>query len=205
MTRDEEKNIILKAQKGDIAAFEKLVSANETFVYNLAFRTLRNEQDAQDAAQEVFIKVWTSLSSFRGDSKFSVWLYRITNNVCTDILRRRKNDVVSLFTEDESGEEGEISIPDTAPSPHEALEKKERQSALAAALETLPEDYRKALLLRESGGMSYAEIADILHTDLGTVKSRIFRARKKLCEILSKDGNFFESFASKARKGGEQV
>ncbi|MBO5975745.1 MAG: sigma-70 family RNA polymerase sigma factor [Oscillospiraceae bacterium] len=104
MTRDEEKNIILKAQKGDIAAFEKLVSANEAFVYNLAFRTLRNEQDAQDAAQEVFIKVWTSLSSFRGDSKFSVWLYRITNNVCTDILRRRKNDVVSLFTEDETGE-----------------------------------------------------------------------------------------------------
>ncbi len=205
MNRDEEKNIILKAQKGDIAAFEKLVSANEAFVYNLAMRTLGNEQDAQDAAQEVFIKVWTSLSSFRGESKLSVWLYRITSNVCTDILRRRRNDTVSLVTENDEGGENQFDIPDTAPTPQEALEKKERQSALAAALETLPEDYRKALLLRESGGMSYAEIASLLHTDLGTVKSRIFRARKKLCEILSKDGNFFESNPSKARKGGEQV
>ncbi len=205
MNRDEEKNIILKAQKGDIAAFEKLVSANEAFVYNLAMRTLGNEQDAQDAAQEVFIKVWTSLSSFRGESKLSVWLYRVTSNVCTDILRRRRNDTISLFTENDEGGENQFDIPDTAPTPQEALEKKERQSALAAALETLPEDYRKALLLRESGGMSYAEIASLLHTDLGTVKSRIFRARKKLCEILSEDGNFFDSFPSKARKGGEQV
>lgn len=205
MTRDEEKNTILKAQKGDIAAFEKLVSANEAFVYNLALRTLGNGQDAQDAAQEVFIKVWTSLSSFRGESKLSVWLYRITSNVCTDILRRRKTDTVSLTIEDDEGGESEFAVPDTAPTPHEALEKKERQSALAAALEALPEDYRRALLLRESGGLSYAEIASLLHTDLGTVKSRIFRARKKLCEILSEDGNFFDSFPSKARKGGEQV
>lgn len=205
MNRDEEKNIILKAQKGDIAAFEKLVSANEGFVYNLALRTLGNEQDAQDAAQEVFIKVWTSLSSFRGESKLSVWLYRVTSNVCTDILRRRRNDTLSLIIENDDGDENQFDIPDTAPSPQEALEKKERQSALAAALETLPEDYRRALLLRESGGMSYAEIASMLHTDLGTVKSRIFRARKKLCEILSQDGNFFDSFPSKVRKGGEQV
>ncbi len=205
MNRDEEKNIILKAQKGDIAAFEKLVSANEGFVYNLALRTLGNEQDAQDAAQEVFIKVWTSLSSFRGESKLSVWLYRVTSNVCTDILRRRRNDTVSLIIENDEGDENQFDIPDTAPSPQEALEKKERQSALSAALETLPEDYRRALLLRESGGMSYAEIASLLHTDLGTVKSRIFRARKKLCEILSEDGNFFDSFPSKVRKGGEQV
>lgn len=205
MNRDEEKNIILKAQKGDIAAFEKLVSANEGFVYNLALRTLGNEQDAQDAAQDVFIKVWTSLASFRGDSKLSVWLYRVTSNVCTDILRRRRADTVSLTLEDENGAENELSIPDTAPTPHEALEKKERQSALASALESLPEDYRRALLLRESGGLSYAEIAALLRTDLGTVKSRIFRARKKLCEILSEDGNFFESIPSNARKGGEQV
>lgn len=205
MNRDEEKAIILKAQKGSIEAFEKLVSANEAFVYNLALRTLGNEQDAQDAAQEVFIKVWTSLSSFRGESKLSVWLYRVTSNVCTDILRRRRSDTLSLTFEDGEGGESELEIPDTSPTPQEALEKKERQSALAAALESLPEDYRRALLLRESGGMSYAEIAALLHTDLGTVKSRIFRARKKLCEILSKDGNFSESYPSNARKGGEQV
>ena len=78
-------------------------------------------------------------------------------------------------------------------------------SALSKAIEERPEDYRKASILREVGDMSYAEIAVILNTDLGTVKSRIFRARKKLCEILSKDGNFFEGSPSKTRKGGEQV
>lgn len=197
--------IIKKAQKGDIAAFEALVKAHEGFVYNLALRTLHSEADAQDAAQEVFIKVWTSLGSFRGDSKFSVWLYRVTGNVCTDILRRRRSDTVSLTVDDGEGGDTEMEIADTAPTPHEALEKRERSAALKEALDSLPEDYRKALILREAGGMSYYEIATALDLDMGTVKSRIFRARKKLCEILSADGNFFEKNPSDSRKGGKQV
>lgn len=205
MTRDEEKIIIKKAQKGDPTAFEKLVTANEAFVYNLALRTLRSEQDAQDACQEVFIKVWTSLGSFRGDSKLSVWLYRITGNVCTDILRRRKGDTVSLTFEDGDGGDTELEIPDSAPGPYEILEKKERSAALSAALFSLPEEHRRPLILRESGGMSYIEISKALNIEVGTVKSRIFRARKKLCEILSEDGNFFDIAPSNARKGGEQV
>ena len=203
MTQVEEKNLIKKAQKGDSAAFEKLVSTHEGFVYNLALRTLRSPHDAEDAAQEVFIKAWTSLGSFRGDSKFSVWLYRITGNVCTDMLRRRK-DSVSLTLEDE-GDDKELEIVDSSPTPHEALEKKERSAALQRALDALPEDYRKAVVLREVGGMSYVEISSALKIDLGTVKSRIFRARKKLCEILSEDGNFLDYSPSKHRKGGEQV
>ncbi len=205
MIRDEEKTIIKKAQKGDIAAFEELVKTYEGFVYNLALRTLRSEQDAQDAAQEVFIKVWSSLGSFRGDSKFSVWLYRITGNVCTDILRRRRSDIVSLTVDDGEGGDTELEIADSSPTPHEALAQKERSASLAAALEMLPEDYRKVLLLRESADMSYDEIASALKIDIGTVKSRIFRARKKLREILSADGNFSDYSASKHRKGGEQV
>ncbi len=205
MTRDEEKLIIRKAQKGDIAAFEELVKAHEGFVYNLALRSLRLETDAQDAAQEVFIKAWTSLGSFRGDSKFTVWLYRITGNVCTDMLRRRRSDTISLTVDNGEGGDTELEITDTAATPHEALERKERSAALASALESLPDDYRRALLLRESGDMSYDEIASALKIDIGTVKSRIFRARKKLREILSADGNFSEYSASKHRKGGEQV
>ena len=204
MTRDEEKLLIKKAQRGDTFAFEKLLSAHESFVYNLALRTLRSESDAEDAAQEVFIKAWTSLGSFRGDSKFSVWLYRICGNVCTDMLRKRK-DVISLSIDDGEGGETELEIADPNPTPHELLEKKERSAALQKALDSLPEDYRKAILLRESGGMSYEEISSVLKIDIGTVKSRIFRARKKLCEILSEDGNFFGEFTSKHRKGGEQV
>ncbi len=205
MTRDEEKSLIKKAQKGDIAAFEELVKAHEGFVFKLALRTLRSEQDAEDAAQEVFVKVWTSLGSFRGESKFSVWLYRITGNVCTDILRRRRSDTVSLTIDDGEGGDAELEIADSAPTPHEVLEKKERSATLERALDSLQEDQRKALLLREGGGMSYEEIATALKIDIGTVKSRIFRARKKLCEILSADGNFFVENPSKGRKGGEQV
>ena len=205
MTREEELKIIKKARTGDSAAFEELVSANEAFVYNLALRSLRSAEDAQDAAQEVFIKAWTSLGSFRGDSKFSVWLYRITGNVCTDMLRKRKGEVISLTFLDDEGCETELELPDTGPSPHEALEKKERSASLMKALDSLPIDHRRVLLMRESGGMSYDEIAGELNLDIGTVKSRIFRARKKLCEILSKDGNFSDRNPSKSRKGGEQA
>ena len=204
VTRDEELKLIKKAQKGDSAAFEGLILAHEGFVYNLALRALKNDADAQDATQEVFIKAWTGLGSFRGSSKFSVWLYRITDNVCKDMLRRRK-DTVSLTLSDDDGDETELELADTAPTPHEALEKRERSEALKNALEKLPEDYRKAIILREVGDLSYEEISSALNIDLGTVKSRIFRARKKLCEILSEDGNFFEFSASKNRKGGEQV
>ena len=202
MTHDEEKILIKKAQRGDTLAFEKLVSAHEGFVYSLALRQLRSPQDAEDAAQEVFIKAWTSLGAFRGDSRFSVWLYRICGNVCTDILRKR-SDTQSLSLDGEYGEE--MDIPDSSPTPQEALEKRERSAALKKALDSLPEEFRSALILREAGGMSYDEIAAALKIDIGTVKSRIFRGRKKLCEILSEDGNFFEYFPSKHRKGGEQV
>lgn len=205
MSREDELKLIKKAQKGDISAFEELVSSHESFVYNLALRALRSQEDAQDAAQEVFIKVWTSLPSFRGDSKFSVWLYRITNNVCTDILRSKRGNIISLTFDSDGDEDRELEIADNAPGPQEALETKERSIALKKALESLPEDYRRALILRESGGMSYNEIAKALKLDIGTVKSRIFRARKKLCEILSADGNFFDNIPSKSRKGGEQV
>ncbi len=205
MTREEEIKIIKKAQKGDSSAFEELVRAHEGFVYNLALRSLRSQEDAMDAAQEVFIKAWTSLGSFRGDSKFSVWLYRITGNVCTDMLRKKRGDVISLSFVDNEGSESELEIADSAPTPQEALEQGERSAALMKALDSLPIDYRRVLMLRESGGMSYEEIAMALNLDIGTVKSRIFRARKKLCEILSNDGNFSDYTSSKTRKGGEQV
>ena len=89
MTREEEHALLMRAQQGDGAAFEEIVRAHEATVYHLALRQLGNREDAEDAAQEVFLKAYTSLAGFRGDSKLSVWLYRITNNVCIDFLRRR--------------------------------------------------------------------------------------------------------------------
>ena len=204
MTGEEEKALIKKARRGDSDAIERLLSANESFVYNLALRSLRNEADAQDAAQEVFIKAWTGLGSFRGDSRFSVWLYRICGNVCTDMLRHRR-DTLSLTIADDEDSGAEIEIVSDAPTPQEALEKRERSEALLRALDSLPEEHRRVILLREAGDMSYDNIAAALGLDIGTVKSRIFRARKKLREILSADGNFFEKNPSNDRKGGEQV
>lgn len=205
MSLYDENSLIKKAQSGDCDAFEKLVYEHEKLVYNLALRLLGNEQDAQDAFQEAFIKAWTGLNSFRGDSKFSVWLYRLANNVCMDMLRQRKKDALSLTVSDSSGEDTMLDVSDPAPGPHELLEHRENMEQLNRAIKALPEDHRRILMLREETGLSYEEIAAVLELDLGTVKSRIFRARKKLCSLMGKNGNFSANKASNHRKGGEQA
>ena len=196
MTKDEEKGYIERVLAGDESAYEPLVTENQTKVYRLALRILKNEADAEDAAQEAFLKAYTSLADFRGDSRFSVWLYRLTNNICIDMLRKNKRAViVSLQTEDDDGEETEIAIPDERYSPERLAER--------AALAALPDDCREILALRESAGLSYDEIAAALSLEVGTVKSRLNRARKKLCIALLKSGNFSDRFPSKQGKGCE--
>ena len=154
-------------------------------------------------AQEAFLKAYSSLDSFRGDSKFSVWLYRIVSNVCLDYLRKRKKrPTVSLSMEDDDGEESELELPDLSQSPEEQLEKKLTRDAVRRGLAQLPEDARQILLLREIQGLSYEEIGETLGLEPGTVKSRIFRARKKLCAFLLADGNIPDAFSSSSSKGG---
>ena len=162
-----------------------------------------NEEDARDMAQEAFIRAFNSLGSFRGESKFSVWLYRLTSNICIDFLRgRAKRRTVSLSWEDEDGDEGELEIPDERFSPEAGLERSELREAVRRGLEQLTPEYREILLLREINGLSYDEIGRALNLEEGTVKSRIFRARKKLCEILVREGNIPGQGASNERKGG---
>ena len=201
MTREEEAKLLQEMKSGSMNAFERFVRAHEKTVYHLALRTLGNAQDAEDAAQEVFLKAYTAISSFRGESSLSVWLYRITSNVCIDALRRRRESV-SLSCADESGEETEIEIADERFDPAALYERRELRETLQAALQRLPEDAREILLLREVGGRSYEEISELLELDLGTVKSRIFRARKKLCAYLTEKGNFFVPPSSKGKEGG---
>ena len=113
MTREQELAVIRRVQRGDANAFEYLVAAYEKNVYNLALRMTGNPEDAEDMAQEAFLKAYSSLDSFRGDSKFSVWLYRIVSNVCLDFLRKqKKRQSFSLSMEDDDGEEGELELPD---------------------------------------------------------------------------------------------
>lgn len=189
MQREEEQKIIEKVKNGDTDAFEKLVKAYEKQVYSLSYRMLSNAQDAQDAAQEAFVKAYVNLSSFRGDSKFSVWLFRLANNCCIDMLRRRK-ETVSLSAVSDDGENIVLDIPDSSPGPEDKLISREAASAIAEGIKLLPEDYRSCIVLREIGGQSYAEIAETLSLDIGTVKSRIFRARKRLLKQLKNGGNF---------------
>ena len=201
MTREEEDQLVERVRNGDGDSFEKLVLENQTKVYNLALRMVGNEDDAFDMSQEAFIKAYNSILSFRGDCRFSVWLYRLTTNVCLDYLRSEaRRSHVSLSYQDEADDDKELEIPDERFSPETAAEKKELREAVNRGLMKLPQDYRAILLLREIDGLSYEEIGQTLDLEEGTVKSRIFRARKKLCTILSADGNFSKSNTSKIQK-----
>ena len=204
MDRDEERRIIAQVCAGDANAFEALVVAYQKQVYNLALRTVGNEEDAADMTQEVFLRAYRALGTFRGESKFSVWLYRLTTNVCIDFLRsRRRHPTVSLTASEDDDEQPQFDLPaDERTSPEQQLTRSEMRRAVARGLDSLPDDARRILILRELNGLSYAEIGKVLHLEAGTVKSRLFRARRKLCDFLLADGNLPDQYASKQTKGG---
>ena len=201
MTKDEELNIVRRVLDGEVNAFERLVLENQKNVYNLALKMLGNPEDAMDASQETFLRAYRSLAGFHGESRFSVWLYRMTSNVCIDMMRRKKRrSEVSMTVTNEDDEESELEIPDERFSPEQTLDKAERVRAVREGLKQLPEEARRILTLREIGGLSYEELAQALDMELGTVKSKLFRARKKLCAILMESGNFSPDDASNNRK-----
>ena len=204
MTRQEESALIERVLAGDAEAFEPLVLEHQTNVYRLALRLTGNEADAADAAQDAFLKAYASLATFRGESRFSVWLYRLTNNVCIDLLRRRR-DAVPLQTEDDEGSETELPLPDERWDPEALAQRAEDVRAVRAAIAALPADCREILTLREIGGLSYEELAASLGLELGTVRSRLNRARKKLADELMKSGNFSSAPAVKKREGGARA
>ena len=204
MTKFFENEIISGVLKGNVNDFEKLVTAYEKNVYNIALRMVGDPEDAADMTQETFIKAYRALSGFRGDSKFSSWLYRIASNVCLDFLRSRsRHPQVSLSTVDED-DRATFELPDMRQNPEEQLMKKLGMEAVRRGLEQLPEQQRQILVLRELGGLSYAELAQTLGLEEGTVKSRIFRARKRLCALLLCDGNISDGAASVSGKGGAE-
>lgn len=197
----EEKQLILRAKRGDPDAFGELVLAHQDKVYTLAFHLVRDREEAADLAQEAFLKAWRSLATFQGESSFSTWMHRLTTNICLDHLRkqsRRRQVTPAISLDDE--EAGWTEPADPGQDPQEKLEIRERKEALAKGLEELPEHHRRVLLLREVSGLSYQEIARELELDLGTVKSRIARARTQLRKILSQPGNLFEDHASNDMK-----
>ena len=201
MTREDELDIIRRVLDGDVNAFEQIVLTHQKNIYNLALKMVGNPDDAFDISQDAFLRAYNSLSSFHGDSKLSVWLYRLTSNICIDFLRKKKrrNEVQLSILEDDD-EDRPLDIPDDRFSPDVELDRAEQRKAIHEGLAQLPENDRKILTLREISGLSYEEIAQALDLELGTVKSKLFRARKKLCNFLLDSGNFSSDSASKGRK-----
>jgi len=192
----EELEIIKKVLDGDANAFEEIVLANQKNVYNLALKMTKNEDDALDISQEAFIKAYRQLEVFRGESKFSVWLYRLTYNLCIDFLRKKsKTQVVSLSSyHDDSGDSFEMELPDIRELPEERLTRKELRNEIAESIEKLGQSHREILIMREMNDMSYTDIAHTLGISEGTVKSRIARARLNLANILVENGTFAENY-----------
>ena len=182
------------AAKGNTLAFEELVRLHEKKVYALALRMCGNSEDAADVAQEAFLSAWRGLPSFRGEAGFSTWLYRLASNAAIDQLRRGKRQ-----REEASLDDGDLplDVPDRQPGPQEAAEGTELRRAVADGLRELSEDHRQILLMREYQELSYDEISQALGVDLGTVKSRISRARRALRKILLERGNLSGYLPSK--------
>lgn len=169
--------------------FEQLAAEHERKVYVACFHMMGNREDALDCAQETMLRAFRAFESFRRDAQFSTWITKIAMNVCVDALRKRR-DALSL---DALREETGYDVADEGKNAYAALEEKERKRLLQEALSQIPADMRQMIVLRDMQGMSYDEIAEALDMPLGTVKSRLNRAREKLCVILKKSSELFSS------------
>ena len=193
----DEREIIQKVLDGDNDAFGLLVEKYQTKVYNLALRMSGNEDDAFDLSQEAFLRAWRNLGSFQFESAFSTWLFRLTSNVCLDFLRARKRKAtVSLTVTDDEDGETQLELRDPAKTPEEALLAAEDRRLLTQALNELPAVQRQILTMRAIDDLSYAQIAEILQIEEGTVKSRLSRARTALRNKLLQIGNKSKTVSS---------
>ena len=180
----EEKDLICRAARGDAEAFRQLVEAYQTPAYRLAAR-MCGPDSAEDVTQEAFLAAWRALPEFRGDCRFSTWLYRLVSNAAIDCLRREKKHR-------DTGDVDDLELPDGGPSPQEQAERSDTRDAVRRALDRLSPEHRQVLLLRFMQELDYGEIARALNVSEGTVKSRINRAKSKLREVLAA-GNFFDA------------
>jgi RNA polymerase sigma-70 factor (ECF subfamily) len=170
---------VARAQRGDRAAFSELVGRYQDRIYRFLVRLTRSQDDALELTQETFLHAYEALERWRPEARFTTWLFHIARNQAFDWLRRGKRvEFVALEDDDEA------TLPDPAPAPDAALETRQRFQGLERALARLPTEHREILLLREIEEMSYEDIAAVLEISLGTVKSRIARARAGLLEKM---------------------
>ena len=169
------------AVRGDHQAFARLVEAYKAPVYNLAYRMLHNAAEAEDAAQEIFLRAYTKLATYDQTRKFSTWLLSIASNYCIDVIRRRRATLVDL-------DEVAFAVPSSAPGPESSAINAEQREAVARAIRKLPDSYRLVTVLRYYNECSYDEIQQITGMTEATVKTRLHRARRQLEELLESEG-----------------
>jgi len=177
-------NLINRFKDGDASAFDEIIFKYQDKLYNLCRHMLGNAHDAEDAAQDVFLKAYQNLNRFKPEASLLTWLYRIAINTCIDY--RRKPFFESLFKNSKEGDVFVIDQPSDSPSPEKLYESKEIGNAIQFALGRLSEKLRTVIVLKEIEGLSYEEISEVLDVSIGTVKSRISRAREELKELLKK-------------------
>lgn len=184
-------SLIARCQKADIAAFNEIVARYKGKIYNYVYRMTGNAEDAEDLTQEVFVRMYTNIASFRAEASLSTWLFRIAGNLCVDSFRRGKKERTlvrsldaPLPSEDEDGVGATRDVPDMSNEPDRMFARKELGVHIQAALQKLPPKLRSAVVLHDIEGLAYEEIAQAERIPLGTVKSRIFNARVALREHL---------------------
>lgn len=190
----DESALIERCKQGDLSAFDDLVRRYERQVYNFAYRMTGNYDDANDIASEAFIKVFNSIHSFRGDANFSTWLFRIVTNLYLDERKKSKAHMNVPLDEYIELEENSVArqIEDPSPTPLEQVEANERRAAIEKAINSLPDYQRIMILLYHTLGQSYEEIAQIVGLPIGTVKSRLNRARLALKNKLEPSRELFD-------------
>ena len=187
-----ESEIIAECKKGDREAFNELMERYQKKVFAISYGMLSDYEDASDAAQEVFVKVYRSIASFKGEASFTTWLYRICTNVCNDMLRKRQRQGISVSLDTEEDERGPAAeLVSEEPTPEERLELTETQRLVRDAVNELSPEYREIIIYSDLQQMSYDEIAKILRCPTGTVKSRLNRARNALRKKLSDKRELF--------------
>lgn len=186
LPKDTDKELVRRVQQGDKRAFDLLFSRYQHKIVNLVGRYLRNTQDVEDVTQEAFIKAFKALPRFRGDSAFYTWLYRIAINTAKNhlVARSRRPPGVDVDVEDAEHMDGADLLRDSL-SPETALARDELSAAIDEAIGQLPDDLRSAVTLREFDGLSYEQIAQIMDCPVGTVRSRIFRAREAIDQHIA--------------------
>lgn len=185
-----ERRLVLEAQAGNTHAFGELVLAYQRFVFNLAYRALGDMQEAQDAAQETFLRAWLALPKFRAEARFSTWLYRITVNFCYNRRPRLRRELAELPIDEAP------DLPDDCAglgaNPLNEVEKSEQRAFIHRQIDELQESYRLIISLRYQEELSYEEIAQVLNMPLGTVKTGLFRAKAQLRAALARKSPYLQ-------------